>query len=76
MMSSPSLGKHASGTTSNRPAVPEPSFAERARTLMHSGEMAASRPYYVYNPKRVWHHSWDELFTVIPPRGPAVWLCS
>ena len=38
-MSSPSLGKHASGATSNQSAVPEPSFAERARTLMHSGQI-------------------------------------
>jgi heme iron utilization protein len=38
-MSSSSLGKHASGATSGQPAVPEPSFAERARTLMHSGRI-------------------------------------
>src|SRR5436853_7053441 len=41
MMSSPSLGKHASGATSSQPAVPEPSFAERARTLMHSGRIGS-----------------------------------
>ena len=35
-MSSSSTGKHASGATSGQSAVPEPSFAERARTLMHS----------------------------------------
>ena len=35
-MSSSSYGKHASGATSSQPVVPEPSFAERARTLMHS----------------------------------------
>src|SRR5450759_2589216 len=35
-MSSPSFRKHAGGATSTQPAVPEPSFAERARTLMHS----------------------------------------
>src|ERR1035437_9453128 len=35
-MSSSSFGKHASGATSGQSAVPEPSFAERARTLMHS----------------------------------------
>ena len=35
-MSSSSSGKHASGSTSGQSAVPEPSFAERARTLMHS----------------------------------------
>ena len=35
-MSSSSYGKHASGATSGQSAVPEPSFAERARTLMHS----------------------------------------
>jgi heme iron utilization protein len=34
-MSSSSFGKHASGATSGQSAVPEPSFAERARTLMH-----------------------------------------
>ena len=35
-MSSSSAGKHASGAISTQPTVPEPSFAERARTLMHS----------------------------------------
>ena len=39
MMSSPSFGKHASGATSGQPAIPEPSFAERARTLMYSGRI-------------------------------------
>src|SRR5271169_6610675 len=38
-MSSSSFGKHASGPTSGQSAVPEPSFAERARTLMHSGRI-------------------------------------
>lgn len=41
MTSSPSFGKHASGATSSQPAVPEPSFAERARTLMHSGRIGS-----------------------------------
>src|ERR1035437_3069927 len=36
-MSSSTYGKHASGAASSQPAVPEPSFAERARTLMRSG---------------------------------------
>jgi len=36
-MSSSSFGKHAGGATSDQPAVPEPSFAERARTLLHLG---------------------------------------
>jgi putative heme iron utilization protein len=40
-MSSSSYGKHASGATTSRPAVPEPSFAERARTLMHSGRIGS-----------------------------------
>jgi heme oxygenase (biliverdin-IX-beta and delta-forming) len=40
-MSSSSFGKHAGGTTSGRPAVPEPSFAERARTLMYSGRIGS-----------------------------------
>src|SRR5271165_274745 len=35
-MSSSSFGKHASGATSGQSAVPEPSFAEKARTLIHS----------------------------------------
>src|SRR5579872_4149681 len=35
-MSIPSIGKHAGpGPTNDQPAVPEPSFGERARTLMH-----------------------------------------
>ena len=41
MMSSPSLGKHASGVTSNQPAIPEPSFAEQARALLHSGRIGS-----------------------------------
>src|SRR5664280_1373681 len=40
-MSSSSFGKHASGATSGQAAVPEPSFAERARTLMHSGRIGS-----------------------------------
>src|SRR6202790_2375099 len=37
-MSSAPAGKHAgSGPPSNQPAIPEPTFAERARTLMHLG---------------------------------------
>jgi putative heme iron utilization protein len=40
-MSSSSFGKHATGATSGQSAVPEPSFAERARTLMHSGRIGS-----------------------------------
>src|ERR1022692_5073886 len=40
-MASSSFGKHASGATSGQSAVPEPSFAERARTLMHSGRIGS-----------------------------------
>src|ERR1700753_2252101 len=40
-MSSSSFGKHATGATNSQPAVPEPSFAERARTLMHSGRIGS-----------------------------------
>jgi putative heme iron utilization protein len=40
-MSSSSSGKHASGSTSGQSEVPEPSFAERARTLMHSGRIGS-----------------------------------
>jgi len=40
-MSPSSFGKHAGGATSSQPAVPEPSFAERARTLMHSGRIGS-----------------------------------
>jgi putative heme iron utilization protein len=40
-VSSSSFGKHASGATSGQSAVPEPSFAERARTLMHSGRIGS-----------------------------------
>ena len=37
-MSSTSVGKHAGpGPAGNSPAIPEPSFAERARTLVHLG---------------------------------------
>ena len=41
MMSSSSFGKHAGGATSSKPAAPELSFAERARTLMHSGRIGS-----------------------------------
>jgi heme iron utilization protein len=37
-MSSPSTRKHA-GPSTDTPAVPEPSFAERARTLLHLGRI-------------------------------------
>ncbi len=40
-MSSSSFGKHAGGATSSQSAVPEPSFAERARTLMHVGRIGS-----------------------------------
>jgi putative heme iron utilization protein len=40
-MSSPSFRKHAGGATSTQPAVLEPSFAERARTLMYSGRIGS-----------------------------------
>jgi hypothetical protein len=40
-MSSSSIGKHASGSTSSQSEVPEPSFAERARTLMHSARIGS-----------------------------------
>jgi len=35
-----SSGKHATGSTGGQTAIAEPSFAERARTLMHSGRIA------------------------------------
>jgi putative heme iron utilization protein len=40
-MSSSSIGKHAGGAASGQPAVAEPSFAERARTLIHSGRIGS-----------------------------------
>ena len=40
-MSSSSAGKHAAGATSSQSAIPEPSFAERARTLVHSGRIGS-----------------------------------
>jgi len=40
-MSSSSIGKHAGSAASGQPAVAEPSFAERARTLMHSGRIGS-----------------------------------
>src|SRR5271166_1348100 len=40
-MSSSSSGKHAGGATSSQSAVPEPSFAERTRTLMQSGRIGS-----------------------------------
>src|SRR5438046_2764284 len=41
-MSSSSIRKHArTGPASDQPAVPEPSFAERARTLMYLGRIGS-----------------------------------
>src|SRR6201987_5435945 len=40
MPSSP-IGKPAAGATRSQPAVPEPSFAERARTLAHLGRIGS-----------------------------------
>jgi heme iron utilization protein len=41
-MSSSSVGKHAAGGVSaDQPPVPEPSFAERARTLMYLGRIGS-----------------------------------
>ncbi len=41
-MSSTPAGKHAGPRTpSNQPAIPEPTFAERARTLMHLGRIGS-----------------------------------
>jgi putative SOS response-associated peptidase YedK len=41
-MSSSSIRKHAgTGATSDQPTVPEPSFAERARTLVYLGRIGS-----------------------------------
>src|SRR6202047_2374562 len=41
-MSSSSVRKHAAtGAASNQSAIPEPSYAERARTLMHLGRVGS-----------------------------------
>src|ERR1700745_3239820 len=41
-MSPRSIGKHAgTGVTSDQPTVPEPSFAERARTLVYLGRIGS-----------------------------------
>ena len=41
-MASSSIRKHAStGPASDQPAVPEPAFAERARTLMYLGRIGS-----------------------------------
>src|SRR5712692_5652500 len=41
-MTSSSIGKHAgAGPASDQPAVPEPAFAERARTLMYVGRIGS-----------------------------------
>ena len=42
MSSSSSIRKHAStGTAGDQPAIPEPSYAERARTLLHLGTVGS-----------------------------------
>ena len=41
-MTSSSIQKHAStGPASDQPAVPEPAFAERARTLIYLGRIGS-----------------------------------
>src|SRR3974390_2905481 len=41
-MVSVSVGKHAgSGPATGQPSIPEPSFAERARTLVHLGRIGS-----------------------------------
>ena len=41
-MTSSSIRKHAGpGPTADQPAIPEPSFAERARTLLHMGRVGS-----------------------------------
>jgi heme iron utilization protein len=41
-MATSSSNKHAgTGTTGNQPPIPEPSFAERARTLLHLGRVGS-----------------------------------
>src|SRR6202158_6224337 len=41
-MSSVPAGKHAGpGTASNQPAIPEPTYAERARTLLYLGRIGS-----------------------------------
>jgi heme iron utilization protein len=41
-MTSKSIGKHAStGPSSDRPAIPEPTFGERARTLVYLGRVGS-----------------------------------
>jgi putative heme iron utilization protein len=40
-MSSTTTRKHASGATGEQPAVPEPSFSERARTLIYLGRIGS-----------------------------------
>src|SRR5258705_8106080 len=41
-MSSAPIGKHVGpGTPSNQPTIPEPTYAERARTLMHLGRIGS-----------------------------------
>jgi heme iron utilization protein len=41
-MTSPSSNKHAgTGATETQPLIPEPSFAERARTLLHLGRVGS-----------------------------------
>src|ERR1039458_6628362 len=39
--SSSSIGKHAGPGPSDQPAVPEPSFAERVRTLVYLGRLGS-----------------------------------
>jgi hypothetical protein len=69
-MTPSSIGKHAgTGTASDQPAVPEPSYAEHARTLMYLGRIGSlstlsrKQPGFPFNRQLSGCMSFEDLLT-------------
>jgi hypothetical protein len=61
-MSSSSIRKHAgTGAASDQPAVPEPSFAERARTLVYMARIGNLSTLSPCPSPRVWRAVWGQI---------------
>ena len=68
-MSNPSLGHHAGGEpATERPPVPEPTYAERARTLVHV-VIPYARPENT-SPERFWTGPAVSYAPTAPPSCP------
>jgi hypothetical protein len=59
-MPSSTAGKHAgSGAASNQPAVAEPTFAERARTLVYLGRVGSADVSLPFFRSSLTSHNWE-----------------